>query len=30
MPIIVFNMNDEGMLGKVVEGSGTCTVLSNE
>ena len=30
MPIIVFNMNDEGMLGKVVEGCGTCTVLSNE
>ena len=30
MPIIVFNMNDEGMLGKVVEGNGTCTVLSNE
>ena len=30
MPIIVFNMNDEGMLGKVVEGSGTCTILSNK
>ena len=30
MPIVVFNMNDEGMLGKVVEGTGTCTVLSNK
>ena len=30
MPIVVFNMNDEGMLGKVVEGCGTCTVLSNK
>ena len=30
MPIIVFNMNDEGTLEKVVEGTGRCTVLSNE
>lgn len=30
MPLIVFNMNEEGMLGKVVAGSGRCTVLSNE
>ena len=30
MPIIVFNMNDAGMLEKVVAGCGRCTVLSNE
>ena len=30
MPIVVFNMNEEGMLEKVVAGSGRCTVLSNE
>ena len=30
MPIIVFNMNDEGMLEQVVAGSGRCTVLRNE
>ena len=30
MPIIVFNMNDEGTLEKVVEGNGRCTVLSNK
>ena len=29
MPIVVFNMNDEGMLEKVVAGGGRCTVLSN-
>ena len=30
MPIIVFNMNDEGMLEKVVAGNGRCTVLINK
>ena len=30
MPIIVFNMNDEGTLEKVVAGNGRCTVLSNK
>ena len=24
------NMNDDGMLEKVIAGTGTCTVLSNE
>ena len=30
MPIIVFDMNDEGMLQKVVAGHGRCTLLRNE
>ena len=30
MPVIVFNMTEEGTLEKVVEGNGRCTVLSNK
>ena len=30
MPILVFNMTEEGTLEKVVEGNGRCTVLSNK
>lgn len=30
MPIVVFNMNDEGMLEQVVAGNGRCTTLHDE